>query len=116
MAAYSILDPESAVGPSVMSSDIRIRPDGKFICAAVRGQNQITVLRVMDNGLLDIVGHYDCGGAETRGLAFTPDGAEVLCANNSGTITSLKMDQTTGELGEALEIAEVPAAGSVMFL
>lgn len=113
-AAYSLLDDSDA--PKVMASDIRISPDGRIVCAAVRGQNQIAVFKVLGSGLLDIVGHFSCGGDETRGLGFSKDSSELFCANNDGTITCMSVDPESGALGEAKVIAEVPAAGSVMML
>jgi len=115
MAAYSLLDP--ALTDDAMASDVRISPDGRFICAAVRGQNQVAVFRILESGLLDCMGHFPTGGTETRGLGFSSDGGELFCANrNEGTITRLVFDKETGKLGEPEVIADAPCAGSVMFV
>lgn len=114
VATYLVKDDTKA--DRIMTSDIRISPDGKFIAAAIRGQNKVVVYKILESGLLDIVGHFPCGGEETRGLAFGKKGDELFCANNSGTITRLSFDRLTGELGAPEVIAEVPAAGSVMVI
>ncbi len=113
-ASYSLLN--APVGPLTMASDIRISPDGKLICTAVREHNKIIAYKILESGLLDYVGHFDCGSDETRGLAFSKDGRELFCANNEGDITRLSVDPETGRLGAPEKIAEVPAAGSIMLL
>lgn len=114
-ATYNLMN-DKVTDARIMASDIRISPDGKVVCAAVRGQNQIASFKVLESGLLDLAGNFDCGGDETRGLGFSKDGSVLFCANNDGTITEMSVDLTTGVLGEAKVIAEVPAAGSIMML
>lgn len=113
-AAYSLI--KDASSQKAMASDIRISPDGKVVCAAVRGENQIASFKVLESGLLDLAGNFDCGGDETRGLGFSKDGSELFCANNDGSITRMSVNLETGVLGKAEKIADVPAAGSIMML
>ena len=112
LAAYSTQDPDKkATG---MAADIAIRPDGAFLYASNRGQNNVTVWRVLPSGLLDTVGYFDCGGAGPRGIAVNGDGSTLLCANNdSGTVTVLPLDRDTGVPGKPVQTLDMPAAACV---
>ena len=75
LAAYSTQDPDKkATG---MAADIAIHPDGAFLYASNRGQNNVTVWRVLPSGLLDTVGYFDCGGAGPRYRRARKAGADA---------------------------------------
>ena len=96
------------------AADIVVSRDGKRIYTSNRGQNNIAVWRVLASGLLDLAGHCACGGQGPRGLCLSPDGSTLYAANyDSGTVTSLPIDQETGLLRPAGQALSVPAAGCV---
>ncbi len=112
LAAYGTLDP--AAEPGGAAADVVVSPDGRFVYSSNRGQSNIAVWRVMDSGLLDSAGFFSCGGKSPRGLNLTPDGKELLCANNdSGTVTVLPLDADTGLPGPAVCSVKAPFAGCV---
>ena len=112
LAAYSTLDPDKRA--EGMAADIAVSPDGAFLYATNRSQNNIAVWRVLPGGLLDSVGWYDCGGAGPRGIAVSHDGGTLFCANNdSGAVAVLPLNPATGAPGRPVRTLEVPAAACV---
>ena len=112
LAAYDTLDPKKA--PNGMAADIVISPDGKTLYSTNRGQNNIAVWHTLPSGLLDLVGHYDCGGEGPRGLYISPDGETLFCANNdSGTVTVLRLNHEMGAPEEIAQTLNVPFAACV---
>lgn len=112
LAAYNTLDPNKA--PAGMAADIVISPDAKTLYSTNRGQNNIAVWRTLPSGLLDLVGHYDCGGEGPRGLHISPDGEILFCANNdSGTVTVLRLNQETGAPEGVVQTLHMPYAACV---
>ena len=88
--------------------------DGRFVYSTNRGQSNIAVWKILDSGLLDSVAYVPCGGKGPRGLVVSPDGAELLSANNDdGTVAVMPLDPQTGIPGEPTAIAEVPCAACV---
>lgn len=112
LAAYDTLNPEGE--QTGAAADIVAGAGGRLIYSTNRGQNNIAVWRVLESGLLDLAGFFDCGGRSPRGLNLTPDGSALLCANNdSGTLTVLPLDPATGLPGAAVQSLDVPFAGCV---
>ncbi len=112
LAAYSTLDPDQPA--SGAAADIVVSKDGRFVYSSNRGQSNIAVWRIMDSGMLDSVAFVPCGGKGPRGLNMSPDGTELLCANNDdGTVTVLPLDSETGIPGAPIASAEVPFAACV---
>ena len=112
LAIYSTLCPdEPAVGAA---ADIVVGKDGRFVYSSNRGQSNVAVWKVLENGLLDSVAFVSCGGKGPRGLNISPDGGELLCANNEdGTVTVLPLNTETGIPGAAVAVAKVPNAACV---
>ena len=112
LAAYNTLAPGKA--PAGMAADIVISPDGRTLYSTNRGQNNIAVWRTLPSGLLDMVGHYTCGGEGPRGLHISPDGETLFCANNdSGTVTVLRLDKETGAPEGVIQTLNMPYAACV---
>ena len=112
LAAYNTLDPNKK--PGGMAADIVVRADGSFVYATNRAQNNIAVWHVLESGLLDLVGHFDCGGEGPRGLTISPDGKTLFCANNdSGSVTVLALNRNTGAPERLLQTLDMPAAACV---
>lgn len=112
LAAYNTLDPNKK--PGGMAADIVVSANGRFVYATNRSQNNIAVWRILESGLLDLAGHYDCGGEGPRGIDLSPDGNCLFCANNdSGTVTVLALNRNTGAPEGLLQTLELPAAACV---
>lgn len=112
LAVYSTLDPDQPAQGA--AADIVVSKDGRTVYSSNRGQSNVAVWRVLDSGLLDCVAFVPCGGKGPRGLNISPDGGELLCANNEdGTVTVLPLDPKTGIPGAPAAIANVPCAACV---
>lgn len=112
LAVYSALDPdEPACGAA---ADIVVSRDGRFVYSSNRGQSNVAVWRILESGLLDSVAFVPCGGKGPRGLTISPDGRELLCANNEdGTVAVLPLDTDTGIPGAPAAVAPIPCAACV---
>jgi len=112
LAAYNTLDP--AKKPEGMAADIAVSADGVFLYATNRAQNNIAVWRTLPSGLLDLVGHYDCGGEGPRGIDLSPDGKVLFCANNdSGDVSILALNEKTGAPEGITQTLDDPSATCV---
>lgn len=112
LAAYNTLKQGETQESS--AADILVSRDGRYVYSTNRGQNNIAVWRVEENGMLYLCGFYGCGGKGPRGICFSPDETELLSANyDSGTVVRLERDLETGAIGNVLETLTVPAAGCV---
>jgi 6-phosphogluconolactonase len=112
LAIYSTLDPEKPAGG--MAADIVVSPDGRFVYSSNRGQHNVAVWKILDSGLLDSIAFVSCGGEGPRGLNISPDGSELLCANNDDdTVTVLPIDKGTGIPGAPIATAKVNCAACV---
>ncbi|APU16025.1 lactonase family protein [Actinoalloteichus fjordicus] len=99
-------------------AEIAVSADGRFVYASNRGDDDIAVFAVAENGaslrLLDTVA---TGGAWPRHFALDPGEDGLFVANqNSGTLTRLPRDAVTGLLSPAETLAEVPGVCVVAFL
>lgn len=112
LAVYSTLNPQEPA--SGAAADIVVSRDGRFVYSSNRGQSNVAVWKVLDSGLLDSVAFVPCGGKGPRGLNISPDGRELLCANNDdGTVAVLPLDPVTGIPGAPTAMAQVPCAACV---
>ena len=75
-------------------TDISLSADGKFLYAAVRGADIISVFETdADTGALKMVQSYKLQGEGPRGCNLTPDGRFLAVANKlSGTVEILRVD------------------------
>lgn len=114
---YYMMDPESGVtilmdslstlpaGFSGVSygADLHFHPNGQFLYGSNRGDNSIVIYAVdIVKAKLRLVGHQSTEGAFPRNFLITPDGKWLLAANqNSGNVSSFKIDAATGLLTPA---------------
>ena len=94
------------------SSDIHISPDGKFLYAANRGEeNNIAIFSIQEDGKLTIVGYQSTLGEHPRIFAIDESGKFLIVSNvNSGNVFVFKRDSETGLLkktGEEIKIKNV---------
>ena len=104
--------PESAQGKSVISpqgiwkaashsSELRLRPDGRFLCVGNRGHDSIAVFAVDETagGMLTLAHVVPAGGACPRHFNFSRCGAFLLVGcQNSNALTAFAVDPVTGAL------------------
>ncbi|MFC9701110.1 lactonase family protein [Streptomyces sp. NPDC056943] len=107
--------PEGTPGPSY-PSEIVAAPDGRFLWAAVRGDDTLAVLALDPDGAkAALAATVPCGGAWPRDLTLDPSGRRLYAANErSGDVTWFDLDPATGVPVRAGAI-EAPAASCVVF-
>ncbi|MEZ6129522.1 MAG: lactonase family protein [Planctomycetaceae bacterium] len=98
-------------------SEIRVHPSGKFVYAANRGHDTVTVFRVdPDTGTLTFVEREHVRGATPRNVNVSPDGKWLLAAGqDSHTLASFEIDGKTGELAYNRSVVHAPACICVLF-
>jgi 6-phosphogluconolactonase (cycloisomerase 2 family) len=82
------------------SSDIHISPDGKFLYATNRGQeNNIAIFSIDENGLLTNIGYQSTLGKHPRIFAIDESGKFLIATNViSGNVVIFKRNSITGLL------------------
>ncbi|MEN9684699.1 MAG: hypothetical protein RLZZ28_485 [Bacteroidota bacterium] len=94
------------------SADIHISPDGKFLYASNRGEENNLAIFSVDQltGKLNPVGFQPTGGIQPRNFMIDPTGNFLLVANQkSGNIVVFKRDKNTGLLKQNPQVIEVPS-------
>ncbi|MEU4106274.1 lactonase family protein [Streptomyces tanashiensis] len=106
--------PEGSTGPSYPSGVVAA-PDGRFLWAAVRGDDTLAVLALgADGAEARLVATVPCGGTWPRDLTLDPSGRRLYAANErSGDVTWFTLDPDTGIPSRAGAI-EAPAASCVV--
>ncbi|MFD7975110.1 lactonase family protein [Streptomyces sp. NPDC059071] len=106
--------PEGAPGPSY-PSEVVAAPDGRFLWAAVRGDDTLAVLALDAAGdTARLVASVPCGGHWPRDLTLAPSGRHLYAANErSGDVTWFTVDPDTG-LPERAGSVPAPAASCVV--
>lgn len=93
------------------SADIHISPDGKFLYASNRGEeNNLAIFSIQPStGKLNSVGYQPITGAQPRNFIIDPTGRYLLVANQrTSNIVVYKRDLATGLLQATLQQIEVP--------
>lgn len=108
--------PAATVTPNY-PGEIVTSSDGRFVYVSNRGANTVGVFTVGGDGAtLTPLAAPPCGGDWPRNLALTPDGTWLYVANqNSGGITWLPVDATTGIPGAVAGHLTVPGAAQIVF-
>lgn len=97
----SVISPEGIWKAASHSSELRLRPDGRFLYVGNRGHDSIGVYQVMEEqgGLLRLAGIVDAGGSCPRNFNFSRCGSYcVVGCQNSSMLVSFAVDQQTGLL------------------
>jgi 6-phosphogluconolactonase len=94
------------------SSDIHISPEGKFLYASNRGEeNNIAIFSIQDNGKLKTLGYQSTKGKHPRVFAIDPTGKFLIVTNAiSGNVFVFRRDSKTGllkKIGKQLKIKSV---------
>jgi len=97
---------------SYSGADIHISPDGRFLYASNRGdENRIAIFSIDQNkGTLGLVGHQSTYGNHPRNFTLDPSGQFLLVANQySNNIVVFKRDNKTGLLNRVGREIKVPS-------
>ncbi len=100
----SIITPEGIWKAASHSSELRLRPDGRFLYVGNRGHDSIAIYAVDEaaGGTLRLVDIASCGGACPRNFGFSRCGRFLVVGNqNSSTLVSFAVDADTGLLSAA---------------
>lgn len=94
------------------SSDIHVSPDGLFLYASNRGnENNIAIFSIQRNGALIPAGYQSTAGSHPRTFAIDPSGKFLIVVNTiSGTVVVFRLNAQTGLLrktGKKLNIRNV---------
>jgi len=90
------------------SSELRLRPDGRFLYVGNRGHDSIAIYAVDEaaGGTLTLVDIASCGGACPRNFGFSRCGRFLVVGNqNSSTLVSFACDKETGAITRSDEMA-----------
>lgn len=106
--------PAGAAGPGYPSG-LAVSPDGRFVWAAVRGDDTVAVLQLDGGGERPrLVAAVPSGGRWPRDLVADPQGRRLYVANErSGDVTWFDVDPVTGVPSRAGAVA-APAASCVV--
>ncbi len=90
---------------------------GRFLYAANRGADTIALFSVAEDGLLERITEYDCGGKHPRHMLVTDDGKHlIICNQHSNLVSALALNTETGEIsGKEIEIS-FPAPSGILEL
>lgn len=94
------------------SADIHISPDGRFLYASNRGEeNNIAIYSITKKGILTLVGYEPVAGEHPRNFVIDPTGKFLVVANQiSGNVVVFKRDAQTGLLKKTGIDVKVPGA------
>lgn len=93
------------------SADIHVSPDGNFLYASNRGdENTITIFSIdKSSGKLTLKGYESTAGKTPRNFVIDPTGNYLLVANQeSNNIVIFKRNKTTGLLEKTGDEIEIP--------
>ncbi|QDV23306.1 lactonase family protein [Aureliella helgolandensis] len=98
-------------------AEIRVHPNGKFVYAANRGHDTLTVFQVdSDTGELTVVEREPVRGATPRNFNLAPGAKWLLVGGqDSHTLASFEVQGDTGELTYNRSIINTPAPICVLF-
>jgi 6-phosphogluconolactonase len=99
------------------TSEIRVHPNGRFVYAANRGHDTITVFSVNPvNGELSQIQVENVRGATPRNFNLTPDGKWLLAAGQlSNTLGVFSVDEASGLITFHQQSIFAPTAICVLF-
>ena len=108
--------PESYFGSSHCST-LCIAPDGRYLYAANRYADTISVMEIAEDGLLTLKTTFDCGGNSPRHMELTPDGRDlVICCQDSDWVVFKRLNKETGLPSSTVRELPVMAPACVVFV
>lgn len=83
-------------------AEVQVHPSGRFVYASNRGDDSITLFRVMTNGELERTAITKSGGRVPRHFSIDPSGRWLLVANEgSSNVTTFSIDPQSGLLSQS---------------
>lgn len=93
------------------AADIHLTSDGKYLYASNRGHNSLAAFRVLSDGKLKFINHFDVNGDWPRNFFITPDDRYLFVANRrSDAVVQFEIDHATGDLKYKKTIGDLPGA------
>lgn len=84
---------------SNLASELVMAPDGRFLYAAHRLHDAVSILAVAADGKVRLVGEAPVGADYPRGMGLSPDGQFLLACNQLGnSVTLFRRDADSGAL------------------
>lgn len=97
-------------------SEIRLHPNGRFVYAANRGHDSITVFAIAEDGSLTAIQNESVRGATPRNFNLDPSGKWLLAAGqDSHTLASFSVDAETGKLTYNASVISTPSPICILF-
>ena len=114
----SALPPGVAVPPNFTAAEILVSPDGKFLCATIRGHDSVSVFAVdAKSDRLTFVQNISAGGKVPRGLGLDPTGRWLLVANQkTDNVVEFAVDAATGRLSPTGQDLKIGSPVDVKFV
>jgi 6-phosphogluconolactonase len=99
------------------ASEIQVHPEGRFLYAANRGHNSLSVFGINPaDGRLALRQVAPSGGDFPRHFAIDPSGRWLLAANErSDLIAGFAIDSDSGALGRAFDLPGIPGPACIVF-
>lgn len=98
-------------------SEIRVHPNGKFLYAANRGHDSISVFQLGDDGTMKAVQVEPVRGATPRNFNLDPSGKWLLAAGqDSHTLASFAVEAQSGKLTYNRSIISTPTPICVLMV
>jgi 6-phosphogluconolactonase len=114
--AVNVLPEGSKVDRTVMQSDIRIHPSGKYLYDLIRGLNVVSVFAIKEEtGEMEWIQTVELDGVGPRGCAISPDGRYLviaLTASQKIVVWAIGEDGKVSSTGESFS---QPSPGNVTF-
>lgn len=97
------------------SADIHISPDGKFLYASNRGdENNIAIFSIDENGKLKFIAYQPTLGNHPRMFGISPDGNYLVVANQmTNNLIVFKRNKLTGKLKSTGQIIKIESPSCV---
>lgn len=108
--------PEDYFGASHCST-LCIAPDGRYLYAANRYSDTIALMEIGEDGLLQMLSAFDCGGRSPRHMELSPDGRDlIICCQDSDWVVFKRLNKDTGLPSSTVREIPFMAPGCVVFV
>jgi 6-phosphogluconolactonase len=108
--------PENYSGTSYCST-LCFSKNGAYLYAANRGADTITLFIVLEDGKLNKITEYDCGGHHPRHMIVSNNGGYlVVCNQNSDNVVFFSLDTENGFIVSKLATTEFAVPSGVLEL
>jgi 6-phosphogluconolactonase len=100
------------------AADVHVHPNGRTVYVSNRGHDSIAAFAFDEHDHdLTFIGHAPSGGRTPRNFTIHPEGDSMLVANqDSGTIVSVDIDPSSGNLSGSTVVAQVDEPVCVVFI